>query len=260
MDDIFETLYNCDINEFDQLVTALKQKWSDIEKNHTRNKGEEKFVKYFEKYKQKSFKDKLIKSARESAHLSENYWQNPVEWANYLVKDELRKKLGTAKTVAITDAVEVLKERNIRLYSNVAKAIYNNGPYKLSLPFEHFEMSFNEWFSLSRERKEQHLKEFFSYVPPKNDINPEAVDTEPNNDIEETSEISCSKRKTLPISFEELKLEDIIPRETLQNIFKEAENLLNMENGVTTAATNDDRVKNLNSSYPLIITPNKKNR
>ena len=70
-------------------------------------------------------------------------------------------------------------------------------------------------------------------------------------------------RKKLPISLEELKFEEMIPRETLEKMFKDAERLLNVRDGVTTAASNDDRirtVKNINSSYPLIVTPNKKNR
>ena len=70
-------------------------------------------------------------------------------------------------------------------------------------------------------------------------------------------------RKKLPISFEELKLEEMIPRQTLEKMFKDAESLLNVRDGVTTAASNDDRVrtvKNINSSYKLIVAPNKKKR
>ena len=69
--------------------------------------------------------------------------------------------------------------------------------------------------------------------------------------------------KKLPISFEELKLEEMIPRQTLEKMFEDAESLLNVRDGFTTAASNDDiarTVKCIISSYPLIVAPNKKNR
>ena len=55
----------------------------------------------------------------------------------------------------------------------------------------------------------------------------------------------------------------MIPTETLKKLFKDTESLLNVKDGVTVAASNDDRlrtVKNINSSYPLIVAPNTKNR
>ena len=55
----------------------------------------------------------------------------------------------------------------------------------------------------------------------------------------------------------------MIPRETLEKMFKDAENLLNVRNSITTAASNDNRiwtVKNMNSSYPQIVASNKKKR
>ena len=40
---------------------------------NTKSEGQEKLVKYFEKNKQISFKNKLIKSARNCAYLSDDY-------------------------------------------------------------------------------------------------------------------------------------------------------------------------------------------
>ena len=195
MDDIFVTLYDCETNDYDELVTVLKKKWLDIESKHSKSEGQGKFVQYFEKSKQLSFKNKLIKSARNRAYLSDDYLQNPVEWSNYLIKDERRKKLGTVKTVSITDTVQVLKERNIHLYSNACKAIYNHGPYKLSAPFKHFQRNYNEWFSLNRKRKEQHLRRFFSYVLSENDVAGEGIDAETNEDLEETLGVFGDSKK-----------------------------------------------------------------
>lgn len=62
----------------------------------------------------------------------------------------------------------------------------------------------------------------------------------------------------LAIFFVELKLEEIIPRETLEKIFKHTEHLLNFIDSVAAAASNGKRiriVKNVNSSYSLITAP-----
>ena len=155
--------------------TILKKKWLDIETKQTKSEGQGKFVQYFKISKQLSLKNKLVKGAKNHAHLSDDYWQNPIEWSNYLVKDELRKKLSAVETASITDTLQVLKERNIRLHSTVCKAIYNDGLYKRYIPFNHFQINYNEWFSLSRERKEQRL---FSYVPSENDVAGEGIDAE----------------------------------------------------------------------------------
>ena len=72
MDDIFATLYNCKTNDYDELVTALK-KGLDIEMKNTKSEGQGKLVKYFEKNKQISFKNKFIKCARNCAYLSHDY-------------------------------------------------------------------------------------------------------------------------------------------------------------------------------------------
>ena len=116
---------------------------------------------------------------------------------------------------------------------------------------------------MNREKKEQHLKRVFSYVPSENDVAGEGIDAETNELLEETLGVSLTTRKKLPISFEELKFEEMTPRETLEKMFKDGESLLNVSDSVTTAASNEDRVrtvKNINSSYPLIVVPNKKNR
>lgn len=44
------------------------------------------------------------------------------------------------------------------------------------------------------------------------------------------------------ISFEETNLKDTIPIETLEKMFKDAENLLNFKDGVTAANSNGGRI------------------
>ena len=120
---------------------------------------------------------------------------------NYIFKDELRKKLGAVKTASITDTVQVLKKRSTHLYSNACKAIYNHGLYKLSTPFEDLQMNYNEWFSLIRERKEQHLKRVFSHVPSENDVAGEGIDAKTNEHLEDILGASLTRSLNLRISF-----------------------------------------------------------
>ena len=103
-------------------------------------------------------------------------------------------------------------------------------------------MNYNEWFSLSCERKEQHLKRLFSYVPFENDVAGKSIDAQTNEHLEETLGVSLTIQKKLPVSSEKLKIEEMIPRETLEKMFKDAERLLYVRDGVTAAASNDDRV------------------
>ena len=49
-------------------------------------------------------------------------------------------------------------------------------------------------------------------------------------------------QKKLPVSSEKLQIEEMIPRETLEKMFKDAERLLYVRDGVTAAASNDNRV------------------
>ena len=62
-------------------------------------------------------------------------------------------------------------------------------------------MNYNEWFSLNRERKEQHLKRFFSYIPSENDVAGEGIDAETNKHLEETLRGVFEDSKKAPYFF-----------------------------------------------------------
>ena len=74
MEDIFgrknetelsECLYNCgSFAEFDDLLTRLKPKWLKIESDFTKNSPSNKFVRYFEKYKQTQIREDDERSQR----------------------------------------------------------------------------------------------------------------------------------------------------------------------------------------------------
>ena len=61
------------------------------------------------KYKHKTIKLNLTKSAREKPCLKESYWQNPIEWENHLFKEKIRSRNKNKKTASLVDAVETMK-------------------------------------------------------------------------------------------------------------------------------------------------------
>ena len=65
-----------------------------------------------------------LTSFKNCAHLSDDYWQHPVERTNYLVKDAIRKKFGAVRTISITKIVQVLKRAQQSFIFGHCKAIY----------------------------------------------------------------------------------------------------------------------------------------
>ena len=65
MGDIFITLYNCEANDYNELVTVLKKKWLDIKSKERQGK----FVQYFEKQGIIIQKQNLLK-VQEIVHIS----------------------------------------------------------------------------------------------------------------------------------------------------------------------------------------------
>ena len=61
--------------------------------------------------------------------------------------------------------IDSLKSRNLRLYSNVVKALYDDGPYVLSPPYHMFRKSYEDWKSMSPDERKKHISAFMTYVP-----------------------------------------------------------------------------------------------
>ena len=151
MNGIFTDLYNClDVNTYENKLTELKERWLEIETRFTRNEPTDQFVKYFEKHKNEAIKFKLTKFARERACLKGDYWQNPIEWQNHLVKEEIRSRNKSEKTASLIDAIEAMKAQYLRMYKDVCKAVYGEGPYILSPPYKQFVKRYEEWRESSK--------------------------------------------------------------------------------------------------------------
>ncbi len=69
-----DCLYACkSAEEYDQKVANLKEKWNEIEREHTRNNPPNKFVSYFVAHKEKQIREKTIKAVRRKANIDGDY-------------------------------------------------------------------------------------------------------------------------------------------------------------------------------------------
>ena len=122
-------LYKCGTED---KVAVSKKKWDEIEKRFTKN-DPPKFTSYFTKHKQLQVRNKMAKYVQKRAGVSRGFGQNPVEWLHYTSKNEINDIAEGAKhkDVTLTSAVQSLKRRFLRLYEDVAKAVYDERPYKV---------------------------------------------------------------------------------------------------------------------------------
>ena len=85
-----DSLYGSEsVEAYNRKVLQLKSKWLQIEKEQTSNRPSNQFVDYFESYKEKQIRDKMIKGVRKQASIDGVYGQNPIEWQNFLSKDKI---------------------------------------------------------------------------------------------------------------------------------------------------------------------------
>lgn len=147
--------------DFALLYQTLRPKWIDIENKYTAQKGEN-FVKYFEKYKLVEVKEKMSCYAT-NKYKTREHGQNPIEWLNYLAKDEINTDTDSQsyKTAPIKTCIKKLKNRSLRLYRDAMKATYNEGPYTLSPSFDHLRQSYDNFKDLEKTKKKACLHDFF---------------------------------------------------------------------------------------------------
>lgn len=165
-----DSLYGSEsVQSYNRKLLQLKSKWLQIEKEHTSNRPANQFVEYFEAHKEKQIRDKMIKGVRKQASIDGTYGQNPIEWQNFLAKDEIsahvRSEGRSHRNASLSESLDALKARSIRLYSNVVKALYDDGPYVLSPAYNMFRKTYAEWQSMSKDDRKMHISAFMAYIP-----------------------------------------------------------------------------------------------
>ena len=278
-----DCLYACEsAEEYDQKVANLKEKWNNIEQEHTKNNPSNKFVSYYTAHKEKQIREKVIKPVRRKANIDGDYGQNPIEWLNFLSKQEIDQfgKLEghSHRNTSLTTALEALKNRYLRLYDNLVKAIYDEDPYMLSPTYSHLIMTYDRWIGMTTDAKSKHIKDLMTYVPttaalPRSTtaIASTEVETAENELLHSDAIVRASQQSTahtvprrLIITAQEANIQvEAVPLANLQDIFTKAEFLLNEPGAIMKAASNEDRVRTVKSRYgtvPLIVKPQTKNK
>ena len=177
----------------------------------------------------------------------------------------------------LTTALAALKNRYLRLYENLVKAIYDEGPYMLSPSYSHLMMTYDKWIDLGTSEKSAHIKALMTYVPTTTAL-PSSVTAIASTQIETTADdllhsdafVRTSQQSThtvprrLIISAQEANIQvEAVPLANLQEIFSKAEFLLNKPGAIMKAASNEDRMRTVKSRYgtvPLIVKPQTKNK
>ena len=282
-----DCLYGCEsAEEYDQKVANLKQKWNNLEQEHTKNNPSNKFVSYFTTHKEKQIREKMIKAVRRKANIDGDYGQNPIEWLNFLSKkeiDEFGKNQGqNHRDTSLTTALAALKNRYLRLYDNLVKAIHDEGPYMLSPSYSHLIMTYDRWIDMEKDEKSEHIKALMTYVPttatPTTAL-PRSATTVTLTEVETAADdlphsdavVRASQESTahttprrLIITAREANIQvEAVPFANLQDIFTKAEFLLNEPGAIMKAASNEDRMRTVKSRYgtvPLIVKPQTKNK
>ena len=165
-----DSLYGSENAEvYNRKLLHLKAKWLQIEKEQTSNRPPSQFVDYFESHKEKQIRDKMIKGVRKQASIDGVYGQNPIEWQNFLSKDEILAQVRSGgrshRDATLSECLDGLKTRSLRLYNNVVKAIYDDGPYVLSPPYSEFRKTNAAWKSMSTDERKEHISAFMAYIP-----------------------------------------------------------------------------------------------
>lgn len=159
-------LVECETSEeFDDMVDAFKDKWTDLELRFTRNKPADKFVKYFVKCKENAIKNKISKICLQKIGLTEFWGQNPIEWLNFLSKDEINQvdnKSGH-RFSKVNEVVAILKNRNIRAYKHAVEALYDEGPYMISEGWKKFKVTYDDFMEMSEASRKEMFQIFQVY-------------------------------------------------------------------------------------------------
>ena len=152
----------------------------------------------------------------------------------------------------------------------------DRGPYILAPLFKSFLVAYDNWNDVTNEAKQQHFKSFISYIPSANDLLevlparpvPASTKTQSTttcqNEDDTMSLVEKEGQFTILVTAEELSIpEEKLRLDILREIFIKAEELANSPNGVRTAASSDERMREVRRStcdQPLIILPNPRNR
>lgn len=185
------------------------------------------------------------------------------------------------RNMAISTCLDILKKRSLRMYGDVVRAFFEQGPYYLDQAYSKFELRYSDWKDMQRDEKLMHVKRFLSFKPkpPKKGPNTTAQGegrqqrghqdscSLNGNIARSTSTCSVAPKPTqrrIAISPGDLNIPaTVLRKEMLDKIFIDAQLLLDDKESIADVPSRDPNVKavkNSGSLEPLIVKPQAKNK
>ena len=154
------------LEDYDDRLVSLIEKWNEIEKYHTKNDPPGKFATYFMKFEAELLRSKVAKPIRDGAGYKGDYTQFCIERVNFLSKNEIDAgEKNYHKYITIHEAITRLKDRFLRLYRDAVKALYEEGKYKLCGDYRPFLIPYREWMAEDDEFQKMELFRRFLNEP-----------------------------------------------------------------------------------------------
>jgi len=189
----------------------------------------------------------MLREVRVNAGLGDppaQFFTNVPESANAIIKRAVSSK--ETEMASFCSAMEDLIRHQ---RADVESAIVNKGPYKLSKRYEHFSIPSDKWFRMDVRQRQQHLRRFHKSQEEVKDQ--EGESTEKQGQAAGVPIISIQASNAGITS---------MPRMTVENMFRRAEELLSRNNAILPAPGNNSSfmVESATSKRPHYVTYDEK--
>ena len=229
---------------FTTALEHLKHRWNNLERSCISQCSDPQFHSWFLKYKASDIKECVLPAVRVNAGFdpTHKFTTNISESINHVIKQEVEWKEN--KLPVLIDHLKAITEQHDE---ELKRAVIDRGEWKFTTAFKHLKVPQANWFSQTSEFKEKHMKKVKSCMV---------------TSTAECSTQSESDSSRLSISFENCGLATIA--QSLQNIWKKAENWVKSKDHVLTAPwLSDNKARLVNSSFsphPHIVMTHKSNK
>ena len=157
-------LIACESKEKFELLPEMLLKWDELEQKYTKSSSD--FSSYSIEHKASIVRDHMLLAVRNHARFSGSYRQNSIEWNHFMTKNEVDAGLpGFHKKDSISNVIMKLKERSIRMFTNVVKAMYGKSDvYELSGRYP-LQIKYDYWMDRNEEERKFVTKLLFTSLP-----------------------------------------------------------------------------------------------
>ena len=218
--------------EFESKLVTLKEQWEEKEKMHDTKTG---FYNWFVQNKATVIKSTMLKSVRTEAGLGsppQIFTTNASETTNSIIKSHV-----SHKSCRLMEFVTHLKDVVDEQEREVERAVLRRGKFRFKETYLHLEVDENQWFSMSKEQRQAHLKKVSEA---------------------QVSEFTQSQSQSLSVSINDVESLINIPLPCLEGIWKKAADLIATPGNIAPAPGHPPEVKmvtSYSSQRPHLVMP-----